>query len=64
METKPAFEDWLMRHDYHTLLWEHNELLVEMMLRGELDGPCKNCINNSEEDTDEENRKKYEEYLK
>ena len=43
LQTKPAFEDWLMDHDYHTLLWEYQELLMRMMLRGELDGPCKNC---------------------
>ena len=61
LETKPAFEDWLMHHDYHTLLWEYKELRVEIMLRGELDRPCKNCRNNSEGDTYEDKRKKYEE---
>ena len=50
METKLDFEEWLMKHDYHTLLWEYKELLVEMLLRGELDGPCKNCRTNGEED--------------
>ena len=39
LETKPDFEDWLRHHEYHTLLWEYKELLVEIMLRGELDGP-------------------------
>ena len=50
-----------MHHDYHTLLWEYKELRVEIMLRGELDRPCKNCRNNSEGDTYEDKRKKYEE---
>ena len=54
METKPDFEEWLMHHDYHALLWECKELLVEMMLRGERDGPCKNCRKNSEEDNYED----------
>ena len=49
VEIEPDFEDWLMHHDYHTLLWECKGLLEQMMLRGELDGPCKNCRKVSEE---------------
>ena len=31
LEVKPTFEDWLMKQDYNTLLWEYKKTFEELL---------------------------------
>ena len=33
MKNTPYFEDWLMTQEYDTLLWEYQELLIDILGR-------------------------------